>query len=393
MILKALWDLFVGGDDDDNNNNNNGGDDDDHDGYYGGGGGNDDDDDDDDLPGDLVDDDDDDDDDEEDEVRVRYREAQRAYKRARRRGNGAIPLAVRLEYNAACRAYRAISDVRDAVNARARERARERYADPDVREARNARYRERMADPDVRDAVNARRRERMADPDVRDAINARERERAAVERARRLPINRAAYEAAIGDLGGAVMSAEDVTRDVTRIASDYADIFADGYFYIGTAGRPEEPDRTKWTWEDGAWTPTYEGRRFLTQRTTARMRGGTIETTNNRPVLQFRVPHSESRRTPSRIFTLPYARDVLRATIVVVGRYGVDRRGAESVEASLQGRFMPTSLGHRMYRGITPESNRLPRGENVVENVVFITYLDKTIVDEKIANGEIVVVH
>ena len=355
MILKALWDLFVGGDDDDNNNNNNGGDDDDHDGYYGGGGGNDDDDDDDDLPGDLVDDDDDDDDDEEDEVRVRYREALRAYNRARRRGNGAIPLAVRLEYNAACRAYRAISDVRDAVN--------------------------------------ARRRERMADPDVRDAINARERERAAVERERLLPERRAAYDAALIELGGAVMSAEDVARDVTRIASDYADIFADGYFYIGTAGRPEEPDRTKWTWEDGAWTPTYEGRRFLTQRTTARMRGGTIETTNNRPVLQFRVPHSESRRTPSRIFTLPYARDVLRATIVVVGRYGVDRRGAESVEASLQGRFMPTSLGHRMYRGITPESNRLPRGENFVENVVFITYLDKTIVDEKIANGEIVVVH
>ena len=81
MILKALWDLFVGGDDDDNNNNNNGGDDD-HGGYHGGGGGNDDDDDDDDLPGDLVDDDDDDDDDEEDEVRVRYREALRAYNRA-----------------------------------------------------------------------------------------------------------------------------------------------------------------------------------------------------------------------------------------------------------------------------------------------------------------------
>ena len=371
MILKALWDLFVGGDDDDNNNNNNnGGDDDDHDGYYGGGGGNDDDDDDDDLPGDLVDDDDDDD--EEDEVRVRHREAQRAYKRARRRGNGAIPLAVRLEYNAACRAYNAISDVREAMNAR----YRERYADPDVREARNARYRERMADPDVRDAVNARERERRAD-----------------EQALLLPARRAAYDAALIELGGAVMSAEDVARDVTRIASDYADIFADGYFYIGTAGHPNPPNRRRWTWEDGAWTPTYEGLRFLTQRTTASYDGESIETMDNNPVLQWAEPHLESRRTESTIFTLPFARDVLGATIVVVGRYGVDRRGAESVEASLQGRFMPTSLGHRMYRGITPESNRLPRGENFVENVVFITYLDKTIVDEKIANGEIVVVH
>ncbi|XRB08240.1 hypothetical protein NFJ02_35g87920 [Pycnococcus provasolii] len=131
MILKALRDLFVGNDDDDNNNNNNnGGDgnnnnggDDDHDGYHGGGGGNDDDDDDDDLPGDLVDDDDDDDEDEEDEVRVRYLAAQRAYNRARRRGNGAIPLAVREELNAARRAtYDAVPDVREASNARNRER-------------------------------------------------------------------------------------------------------------------------------------------------------------------------------------------------------------------------------------------------------------------------------
>ena len=86
------------------------------------------------------------------------------------------------------------------------------------------------------------------------------------------------------------------------------------------------------------------------------------------------------------------SQDILGAKIVVVGRYGVDRRGNESVEASLQGRYMHRSLGHRLYRGITPESNRLPQGENFVENVVFITYLDKTIVDEKIANGEIVVV-
>ena len=75
-----------------------------------------------------------------------------------------------------------------------------------------------------------------------------------------------------------------------------------------------------------------------------------------------------------------------------VERYGVDRRGTESVEASLQGRYMHRSLGHRLYRGITPESNRLPQGEYFVENVVFITYLDKTIVAEKIASGEIVVV-
>ena len=130
MILKALRDLFVGNDDDDNNNNNNnGGDgnnnnggDDDHDGYYGGGGGNDDDDDDD-LPGDLVDDDDDDDDEEDDQVRVRYRAALNAYNRARR-GNDAIPPAVRLEFNAANQAYQAISDVREARNARRRERIR-----------------------------------------------------------------------------------------------------------------------------------------------------------------------------------------------------------------------------------------------------------------------------
>ena len=87
------------------------------------------------------------------------------------------------------------------------------------------------------------------------------------------------------------------------------------------------------------------------------------------------------------------SQDILGAKIVVVGRYGVDRRGNESVEASLQGRYMHRSLGHRLYRGITPESNRLPQGENFVENVVFITHLDKTIVAEKIASGEIVVVH
>ncbi|XRB03808.1 hypothetical protein NFJ02_18g31630 [Pycnococcus provasolii] len=337
-MVRALWDLFVVGDDDNNNNNNNGGDDD-HDGYHGGGGGNDDDDDDDALPELVDDDDDDDDDDEEDEVRVRYLEALRAYNRARgRRGNGAIPLTVRSELNAACRAYHAISDVRDARNASRRERER-------------------------------------------------------AERERLLPARRAAYEAAIVELGGAVMSAEDVTRDVTRIARDYADIFADGYFYIGVAGHPNRPNRRRWTWEDGAWTPTYEGLRFLTQRTTASYDGESIEMMDNNPVLQWAEPHLESRRTESTIFTIPFARDVLRATIVVVGRYGVDRRGAESVEASLQGRFMTTLLGHRMYRGITPESNRLPRGENFVENVVFITYLDKTTVDEKIANGEIVVVH
>ena len=76
-----------------------------------------------------------------------------------------------------------------------------------------------------------------------------------------------------------------------------------------------------------------------------------------------------------------------------VERYGVDRRGNESVEASLQGRYMHRSLGNRLYRGITPESNLVPQGENFVENVVFITHLDKTIVAEKIASGEIVVVH
>ena len=56
-------------------------------------------------------------------------------------------------------------------------------------------------------------------------------------------------------------------------ASAYAHILANGYSYIGTAGRPAEPDTTRWTWEDGAWTPTFEGRRFLTQRTTARNGG------------------------------------------------------------------------------------------------------------------------
>ena len=117
-----------------------------------------------------------------------------------------------------------------------------------------------------------------------------------------------------------------------------------------------------------------------------------METTGNRPVLQFRVPHLGSRLTPSRIFTLPYARDVLGLKTVVVGRFGVDRRGAERVEASLQGRFMSRLLGPRLYRGITPESNLIPEGEYFVENVVFITYLDKTIVAEKIASGEIVVV-
>ncbi|XRB01791.1 hypothetical protein NFJ02_12g11430 [Pycnococcus provasolii] len=135
-----------------------------------------------------------------------------------------------------------------------------------------------------------------------------------------------------------------------------------------------------------------DGYRRWEKAITARMRGGTMETTNNRPVLQFRVPHSESRRTPSRIFTLPYARDVLGLKTVVVGRFGVDRRGAERVEASLQRRFMSRRLGHRLYRGTTAESNLIPEGEYFVENVVFITYLDKTIVDEKIANGEIVVV-
>lgn len=54
------------------------------------------------------------------------------------------------------------------------------------------------------------------------------------------------------------------------------------------------------------------------------------------------------------------SQDILGAKIVVVGRYGVDRRGNESVDASLQGRYMSRPLGHRLYRGITPESNLIP---------------------------------
>ena len=58
-------------------------------------------------------------------------------------------------------------------------------------------------------------------------------------------------------------------REDTRIASEYAHILDDddGYYYLGTAGRPNPPDRRRWTWEADGWTPTYEGLRFLTQRT------------------------------------------------------------------------------------------------------------------------------
>ena len=40
-------------------------------------------------------------------------------------------------------------------------------------------------------------------------------------------------------------------REDTRIASEYAHILDDddGYYYLGTAGRPNPPDRRRWTWE------------------------------------------------------------------------------------------------------------------------------------------------
>ena len=119
---------------------------------------------------------------------------------------------------------------------------------------------------------------------------------------------------------------------------------------------------------------------------------GRFSNSPSNPVLQFAEPRLEGRRTPSRVITIPYARDVLGATIIVVGRYGIDRRGTERVEASVQGRYMHRSLGNRLWRGIVPESNLFPPGENFVENVVFITHLDKSIVAAKIASGEIVVV-
>ena len=45
-----------------------------------------------------------------------------------------------------------------------------------------------------------------------------------------------------------MMNNDGVTREVTRIVASHEDVLEDvaGYYYLGTAGRPDPPDRRLW---------------------------------------------------------------------------------------------------------------------------------------------------